>query len=202
MLKANPSNPAAAARAISDLSGLPPSTVGRVLVLSARYKAELSTLAAIDPSTLATLASQPTNAAAQAKAVGQIAARFGIPPAQAIAQLQAVGRVPRPDIAFLLANGPHVQRAAAQLQSVSKVPPSDLAYLQATGTKVARAQKDNPHQWQTWWWICFAAHILFIPFAFLLTGYWNSRKAREAEREHERMVERELARLHADRAAA
>jgi hypothetical protein len=148
-----------------------------------------------------TLAAQPTNAAAQAKAVREIATRFGVPPAQAIARLQAVGRVPRADVAFLLANGPRVQHVAAQLQSVSKVPPSDLAYLQANGTKVAQAQKDNPHQWQTWWWICFAAQILFIPFVFLLTGYWHPRKAREAEREHERMVERELARLRAERAA-
>jgi MFS family permease len=201
-LKANPSNPAAAARAISELSGVPASTVGRVLVLSTTYKAQLATLAAIDRATLATLAAQPTNSAAQAKAVGEIATRFGIPPAQAIARLQSVARVPRADLGFLLANGPGVQHAAAQLQSVSKVPPSDLAYLQANGTKVAKAQKDNPHQWQTWWWICFAAQILFIPFVFLLTGYWNSRKARAAEREHERMVERELARLHADRAAA
>jgi MFS family permease len=201
-LKATPTNPAAAARAISELSGLPPSTVGRVLVLSTRYKAELATLAAIDPTTLSALSRQPTNSSAQAKAVGEIATRFRVPPTQAVAQLQAVGRVPRADIAFLLVNGPRVQRAAAQLQSVSKVPPSDLAYLQANGTKVAKAQADNPHQWQTWWWICFAAQILFIPFTFLLTGYWHPRKAREAEREHERMVERELARLHGDRSAA
>jgi hypothetical protein len=201
-LKANPKNPAAATRAISELSGLAPSKVGRVLVLSATYKTQLATLAAIDRGTLATLTSQPANRPAQAKAVGEIAKTFGIPPSQAVTRLQAVGRVPRADLAFLAANGPSVQRAAAQLKSVSKVPPSELAYLQANGAKVAKAQKDNPHQWQTWWWICFAAQILFIPFVFLLTGYWNSRKAREAEREHERTVERELARLHADRAAA
>jgi MFS family permease len=199
-LKANPRNPAAAARAVSELSGLPPSNVGRVLVLSATYKAQLATLGAVDPGTLATLASQPANTAAQVKAVGEIATRLGIPPSQAIARLQAVGAVPRADLAFLIANGQRVQLAAAQLQSVSKVPPSDLAYLQANGAKVTKAQKDNPGQWQTWWWICVAAQILFIPFVFLLTGYWNPRKARGAEREHERMVERELAQLQAGRA--
>jgi hypothetical protein len=99
-----------------------------------------------------------------------------------------------------MANGQRVQLAAAQLQSISKVPPSDLAYLQANGAKVTKAQKDNPGQWQTWWWICVAAQILFIPFVFLLTGYWNPRTARGAEREHERMVERELAQLQAGRA--
>jgi hypothetical protein len=199
-LKANPRNPAAAARAVSELSGLPPSSVGRVLALSATYKAQLATLGAVDPATLATLASQPANTAAQVKAVGEIATRLGIPPSQAIARLQAVGAVPRADLAFLMANGQRVQLAAAQLQSVSKVPPSDLAYLQANGAKVTKAQKDNPGQWQTWWWICVAAQILFIPFVFLLTGYWNPRTARGAEREHERMVERELAELQAGRA--
>src|SRR5206468_3603529 len=136
------------------------------------------------------------------KAVGEIATRLGVPPGQAAARLQAAAAVPRADVALLKANGPAVQRAAAQLQSVSKVPPSDLAYLQANGTKVAKAQKDNRSQWQTWWWICFGAQVLFIPFAFLLTGFWNSRKAREAEREHERMVEHELARLHGNRVVA
>jgi hypothetical protein len=201
-LKANPNNPPAAARAISELSALPASTVVRVLALSTTFKAQLATLAAVDPATLATLSRQPTNPAAQAKAVGEIATKFGVPPAQAITRLKAAGRVPRADIGFLTANGPRVQRAAAQLQSVSKIPPSDLAYLQANGAKVGKAQKDNPGQWQTWWWICLAAQIVFVPFVFLLTGYWNPRKARAVEREHERMVERELARLHADRAAA
>jgi len=35
------------------------------------------------------------------------------------------------------------------------------------------------------------------PLAFLLTGHWSPRRAREDELEHEKMVERELARLRA-----
>ncbi len=88
------------------------------------------------------------------------------------------------------------------LRSLSAVPPADLAYLQANGAKLATAQKDSPGQWQTWWWVCFAAQFLLIPAAFLLTGRWSPCKARADELEHERMVERELERLRsAERAA-
>src|SRR5206468_2317289 len=160
---------------------------GRTATLGARYKNELLTAGAVDPTTLGTLAAQPTNRAAGAKAVGEISAKLGVAPPAAIARLTALGRVPPADLAYLKTNGPKVQAAAASLQSVSKVPPADLAYLSANGAKVAKAQKDNPGQWQTWWWICFAAQVLFLPFVFLLTGHWSPRRARLEEREHERM---------------
>ena len=65
---------------------------------------------------------------------------------------------------------------------------------------MVKAKHDNPGQWQTWWWVCFAGQLLFIPLALLLTGRWSPRKAREDATEHEQMVDRELARLHAARA--
>ncbi len=57
--------------------------------------------------------------------------------------------------------------------------------------------EDSPRQWQTWWWICFAGQLVFIPFAFVLKGRWSPRKAREDEAEHARLVEGELAKLQA-----
>jgi MFS transporter, ACS family, D-galactonate transporter len=201
-LKANPANTAAQAKALSELSGVPPADVGRVVLLSAKYETELATLAAIDPATLATLQSNPADKAAGAKAVGEIATKFAIPPAAALARMQAAGKVPPADLAFLRANGTKVQQAGTALRSISTIPPADLAYLSANATKVANAQRDNPGQWQTWWWICFIGQVVFIPFVFLLTGRWSPRKSREEEQEHERMVERELARLHASQAAA
>ncbi len=194
-LKVNPANTTAQVSALSQLSGLPAADVAKTVVLGARYKPELTTLAVIDPTTLATLSANPTNKAAGAKAVGEIAAKLGVPPAAALARLQAAGKAPPADLAFLKANGPRVQLAAARLKSISTVPPADLAYLSANGTKVAKAQRDNPGQWQTYWWICFAGQLVFIPFVFLLAGYWNPRKAREREQEHERRVQQELARL-------
>jgi hypothetical protein len=95
-------------------------------------------------------------------------------------------------------NGPQVQRAGAELASLSAVPASDLAFLKAYGSKVAQAQKQNPGQWQTWWWICFFGGVVFIPLALLLKGRWDPRKAREDELEHNRRVEQELARLEAE----
>ncbi len=56
---------------------------------------------------------------------------------------------------------------------MSSIPPADVAYLSANGTKVANAHKDNPGQWQTWWWICFAGQAAFLAFVFLLTGFWS-----------------------------
>jgi ACS family D-galactonate transporter-like MFS transporter len=197
-LKANPANPGAQARALSELSGLPVADVQKVVLLGAQDKAQLATLAAIDPGTLAALSVNPANAAAGAKAVGEISAAFGIAPAAALSRLHAAAQVPPADLALLRGDGAKVQQAGARLRSISTIPPADVAYLAAHGGEVAKAQTDNPGQWQTWWWICFICQVAFIPFVFLLTGRWSPRKAHADEREHERMVDRELARLQGD----
>jgi len=140
---------------------------GRVSAIVAAYPQQVQVLQTVDPATLATLHAHPASRTAAAKAVSEIAARLAIGPAQ----------------------------AAARLKSVSAVPAADLAYLSANAAKVAQAAKDNPRQWQTWWWICFLGQLAFIPSVFVMAGHWNPRKARAAEREHERMVARELAQL-------
>ncbi|MDQ2907634.1 MAG: MFS transporter [Chloroflexota bacterium] len=38
----------------------------------------------------------------------------------------------------------------------------------------------NPGQWATWWWVCVAGVIVFLPTAFLTSGYWSPAKARAA----------------------
>lgn len=201
-LKAQPNNQQAQVRAVSELSGLSGADVTRTAQLGTKYSSELATVSTLDPTTQAALASEPTNRAAITKAVGEISAKFGISSAAALARLQAVARVPRADIVFLATNGPTVQRAAAQLRSLTAIPSSEVAYLSANGAKVAKAQKDNPGQWQTYWWICFGGQVLFLPFIFLLTGPWSPRRARKEEHDHDAFVERELARLHAEEGAA
>ena len=200
-LTKNPSNPAAQARAVSELSGLPVASVVRVATLNATYSQELATAAVLSPATKLALARAPTNTRVLRLAVGEIVLRLRVSPAQAAARLQALGKVPIADLAFLQLNGPKVQQGSAQLRSLSTVPPADLAYLQANASKVAKAKRDNPGQWQTWWWVCFVGQLVFIPLVFLLTGRWRPRKAREDELEHERMVERELERLHSAESA-
>jgi MFS transporter, ACS family, D-galactonate transporter len=201
-LKRNPQDAQATVKALSQLSGMSGADVAKVLALSGRYKQELATAAAIDPRTLATLSKDKTNKAAGAKAVGEIAKKFNIAPPQAIARLQALGKVPPAALAFLSSNGGKVKQAGARLQSVSKIPPGDLAYLSANGNKVSKAQKDNPHQWRTWWWICFFGQLFFLPFTLVLAGRWSPRRARQDEVEHERLVERELAELQRRRESA
>ena len=60
---------------------------------------------------------------------------------------------------------------------------------------MAQAAEDNPHQWQTWWWVCVAGQLVFLPFVFVLTGRWSPRRAKQDEVEHEQRVQEELAAL-------
>jgi MFS family permease len=139
----------------------------RVGEIVAAHPQEVQVLSTVDPATLK--AAGQGDRAAGAKAVGELVTKLKLTPEQATARLGAVAKVPKEDLAFLSANA----------------------------AKVAQAQKDNPGQWQTWWWICFAGQVMLLPAALLLTGRWSPRRAREDEAAHEAMVERELAALRA-----
>ncbi|HTW21799.1 MAG TPA: MFS transporter [Mycobacteriales bacterium] len=54
-----------------------------------------------------------------------------------------------------------------------------LAYLSAHAPKVQAAQKAAPHQWQHWLWVCTGGQVVFIPFIFLMAGFWRPREAQE-----------------------
>jgi MFS family permease len=154
----------------------------RVQEIAAEYPEQIKVLRSVDSATLAALRDNPDDGAAQIRA------------------LSALSGLSTRDVGAVLTRGAtdgadEVRKAAARLQSVSEVPGADLAYLNAHAANVAKAQEDNPRQWQTWWWICFAGQLLFIPFVFLMTGRWSPRRAREDEAAHELLVERELARL-------
>jgi len=99
-----------------------------------------------------------------------------IPPAL---QLQAVQEVGLPGLQT-------VQKAAPQLATLTKY-----------GTQVQKAAKDNPKNWQAWWWVCVAGQVLFLPFILIMTGRWSPKKAREDAEEHQRLVDTELAALSA-----
>jgi hypothetical protein len=99
-----------------------------------------------------------------------------IPPAL---QLQAVQEVGLPGLQT-------VQKAAPQLATLAKY-----------GTQVQKAAKDNPKNWQAWWWVCVAGQVLFLPFILIMTGRWSPKKAREDAEEHQRLVDTELAALSA-----
>jgi MFS transporter, ACS family, D-galactonate transporter len=199
-LAANSGDQLAQAKAVSDISGVPVTDVAKASQLSTQYAQQLETAGAIDQATLASLATNPTDTATATKAVGEIAQKLGLDRATALRRLQALGAVPKGDLVFLQTTGPKVQAGADQLIAAGKIPAADLQYLQANGAKVTQAQEDNPHQWQRWWWVCIAGQVLFLPFVFVMAGRWSPRKAREDERAHEEMVQRELAALQGGRA--
>lgn len=194
-LNRNPNDSAAQATALAELTGKPTADVATTLQASATYAQQIATAQAIDPAVLLALQANPSDAAAARSAVAQIAAAFGIDAQQATARLVALAAVPPSVLVNLATNGPALQQAAAQLKSIGNIPPADLQYLSTYGASVATAQKDNPRQWQRWWWLCVAGQLVFLPFVFVLAGRWSPRQARQDALEHERLVEAELARL-------
>ena len=159
------------------------------------------------------LPSQPIPAN-QAKAVGEIAQGLKVSPAAAVPKLQALARVPAADLSFLKANAAPMQAAGTQLIALGAVPAADLAYLKQYGTGlqdpkvvsaltflqqqapgVQKAAKDSPKQWQKYFWIAVGGEVLFIPLIFVMAGFWDPRKAKAKQVEHQAWVDAELARL-------
>jgi MFS family permease len=137
----------------------------QVSTLSTKYAPQLATLKAVDPATLAALQANPANAAAGAKAVGEIVTAFHVTPAVATSRLTAVATVPK----------------------------SDLAYLSAHGTAVQQAAAAAPGEWRNWWWVCVGGEVAFLPFILVMAGRWSPRKAREDAAAHANLVKTELA---------
>ncbi|NDZ79354.1 MFS transporter [Streptomyces sp. SID10853] len=83
---------------------------------------------------------------------------------------------------------------ADRLNTVRKAAPQ-LKVLREHGPEVARAGADNAGKWQTWWWVCLAGQVLFLPFVFVMTGRWRPRDARRDLQDHEEAVARQVAAL-------
>jgi ACS family D-galactonate transporter-like MFS transporter len=215
-LAKNPTDVNAQITALHDLTGISVKDVTTVVRLNVQHGQALQAGAAIDPATAAVLLSNPTDKQAATKAVQEIVAKLHVTAQQAIALITELRSIPIPDLLTVQANGPKVLAAAAQLKALGAVPAADLAflkkygpslqdpkvqsdlkYLAANGPQVQKAAADSPKQWQHYFWIAVGGEIVFIPFIFLMAGYWSARKARRAEEEHEAMVEAELAKLNA-----
>jgi hypothetical protein len=151
---------------------------------------QLAAASVIKPDTLAALQKNPLDPAAGAAAVGQIMQGLHVDQATAVQLLTSLGSA---DVQASL------QKAAGYATDLQKAgstfTPSQLDYLAKHGPDVAQAAKDNPHQWQTWWWVCVAGQLVFLPFVFVLTGRWSPRRAKQDEAEHEQRVQQELAAL-------
>lgn len=218
-LGANPNDLQAGVKALSEITGVPATDVATIAQLNVAHGPALQAAQAVDPTTQATLVLDKTNAAALQKAVQEITSKLGISAADAEARLRELVTIPVPQLLLLQQSGAKVVAAQNALKEVRAIPPATLALLQTDGPKVQQAQaqlvalgqipaadakilqdaqkaaKDSPKQWQTYFWIAVGGEIVFIPLIFMLVGYWSPKKAREAEEEHEEMVQRELAKL-------
>ncbi len=189
----------------------------KVKSLAATYAPQLATAAKLTTATNAALAADPTSVAARGQALAEIS---GLPPttvARVITLARSDAALPPGDLAFLAANGPKVQAAVDQLAALSKVPAADraflarygtplqdpkvlasLAYLKAHAPAVKQAKADSPGQWQNFFWVAVGGQLVFIPLVFLMAGFWDPRKAREQQLQHEEWVNAELAKLQLD----
>ncbi len=213
-LAANPNNVQAQVKALSELTGVSVADVTTVVTLNAQHGPALQAGAAIDTATATTLLTNPTDTKALTTAVGEIVAKLHVTQAQAIADIKDLRSIPVPQLLIVQQNGPKVIAAGAQLKALGAVPASDLAflkkygpslqnpkvvsdleYLKANGASVQKAAADSPKQWEHYFWVAVGGEIIFIPLIFLMAGYWSTRRAKQAEEEHEQMVESELAKL-------
>ncbi|MBF6180158.1 MFS transporter [Nocardia otitidiscaviarum] len=188
----DPNDMDAQVRALTALTRADAEEIETALTLNAEFPQELATLQAVDTATLTAVFVDPDDTAARQSAVEQIAREFGIPTEQAAARLVAAQRVPPTDLAVASRVGPQLTEASAELQAVADIPEEDRDYLAEHGTEVQQARADSPEQWKTWWWICLAAQVIFIPFVFFMSGHWSPRRAAEEAAEHDERVRREL----------
>jgi len=181
--------PTVIAKAVSEVAlidGASPSTAAAAG--EAITAGEAAAAQAIDATTLAALKANPVDRAAATRAVVEIASKLGVAPAQAVKLLQTLAT---PDVQARLALA---QKYGGELTAASTAFTVDqLAYLRVHGPAVAAAAKDGPRQWQSWWWVCVAAQVLFVPFVFLMAGRWSPASARRDSLAHEAAVTRELA---------
>jgi MFS family permease len=198
-LKTNRNDVAALARALGEVAreqGASPAEAQAVTKAVTTRAPQLAAVQAIPPATLATLQAHPTDPTAGAAAVTAIMQKLGVGQSQAIQLLTSLAS---PAVQSDLGQ---INKYATVLKAAqAEIPAADLAYLGAHAAAVQQAQKDAPRQWQTWWWVCVAGQVLFLPFVFVMAGRWSPRRAREDERAHEAMVQRELAALQAARSS-
>ncbi|WEH13090.1 MFS transporter [Streptomyces sp. VNUA24] len=179
--------PAVLAKALSTVAVIEGASQGEARGVAETVTSGQAAAQAVDPATLAALKADPADRTAGSKAAQQIQQSLGVSRSQALRLLTDLGD---PSVQASLTAA---QKYGADLRKSSTAfTPEQLATLRADGKAVARAAQESPGQWQTWWWVCAAGQLVFLPFVFLMAGRWSPRRAREDEQAHEEMVRREL----------
>ncbi len=198
-LAKDPKDQAAGVKAISEITGIPVKDVTTVATLGAQHPNLAGTAAAIDPATQTKLVLNKTDTAAIGKAIGEIATKLKVTPAQAAQRLKELASIPVDQLLTAQKYTKPILAAEANLKALgANISPSEAALL----GKAADAAERSPKQWQHYFWIAIGGEIVFIPLIFLLTGFWSPKRARRQEQEHEQWVEAELAKLSGQDSAA
>ncbi len=135
--------------------------------LQSKYAAQIATLKLVKPDTLNLLVADSKNPKARIAAVLQISKAADVT----------------------------IPVATADLIAASKIPAADRKFLATHGRDVLAARKVAPKEWQTWWYVCVAGEILFLPTIFLLVGRWRRSSAIRDEEAHDRMITTEFEEL-------
>jgi ACS family D-galactonate transporter-like MFS transporter len=170
-----------------------PATVARLQAVSARDAALIGALQA-HPTVAAGLAkAQAAGVTPTAAQLGAIRAAIGPAAFTELTQPTAAA-----DLAFLSNTAPQTL-GAAQFAALSAPTPALAAALKtlaSVGPGVQSAAARSPRQWRTFFLIGAAGELVFIPLILLMAGYWDPRKAKRAEQEHDAWLSAELDKLH------
>jgi MFS family permease len=130
--------------------------------------------------------------------IGKVATAVSANPA-VVARLQKVSSPPSAaDKRFLVSAAKAL--GPANLAALAHPTPAlgaALKTLSTDGPPVARAAADSPKQWRTFFFVGVGGEIVFIPLILLMAGFWDPRKAKRAELEHDAWLEEELRRVRA-----
>jgi MFS transporter, ACS family, D-galactonate transporter len=198
---------------LADPTPVGQTTVGQVASAAAanpEVTAKLKVIQGRDAALLAALQANP--AVAEKLAAGEAAGKTPTP-AEAAAIEAAIGpeafaQLQQPttpaDLNYV-ANVAPEKLGAANFAALSAPTPAlteALATLEANGPAVQEAAAESPEQWRTYFFVGVGGEVVFIPLILLMAGYWDPRKAKRAEEEHEAMVAAELERLRAEPASS
>ena len=131
--------------------------------------------------------------------VGKVATATAANP-DVVARLKAIDarRVPSAADETYLKTTAAQKLGAANLRALGEPSPAltkGLETLAAEGPGVEKAAADSPKQWRTYFLVGVAGEVVFIPLIFLMAGFWDPRRARRAEAEHEAKVAAEMEQL-------
>jgi hypothetical protein len=191
---------------LADPSPVGHTTIGQVATAASGHPAtiaELKTVSTRDAALLAAFKAHPAvaTALARAQAAGakptpaqlvQIKAALGTP---AFAEL--IRPTTTADLHFLQVTAPQTLGAAnfAALTNPTPELSQALTTLSTLGPKVEKAAAASPKQWRTFFFIGVGGQVVFIPLILLMAGYWDPRRAKRAEEEHDAWLATEMAKL-------